>query len=510
MLRAGYRVNAYRNDPNPPRSSPEKDGEVKKGCYHICLLALTIDDLPYEQVWREWAKGAADSAGGGGSGNDPQPHHPRIVVSLACHAKFPDKVRSEWLRQRLLVRRPRIGRGNEYADPEYFTHKPEWGSVQLTRAMVDCLSNAMKLGNDAEKDPRFSSRRFVVSAGGGSSSGESSGGNESGGDTTSTTAGIPPVDTFIFVSETCLPVRTLPECAREIYGEDAFGGVSGKAAAGDGDEKEDAHNKKKEGDGAAAVAKLHQSWAMARSRKMPGTPRNMYERDQFQAIDRVVPQVLRYKSDQWILLSRWHASLVLELDRHLPSPAQLWNCFSKLSASDEMYFPTALAVLGLLKDDETASKKSGAACGSAAGGSAATAEEGQQAAEEPSASNKDAAGAASTTTGKSSSEPQMQHIVRRQVTYVDWSEGMRNPASYDKGMRDFRRVAKLARANGSLFARKFVPYVPVPGKEPAVTGMISADEWREHVERLAEEDGASAKTAAANPKKEGDNEGKSS
>jgi hypothetical protein len=120
------------------------------------------------------------------------------------------------------------------------------------------------------------------------------------------------------------------------------------------------------------------SWINARNRNTPGTPQNKYERDQFQDINRMVPQACRWKADQWTVLSRAHAAAVLNIDQHMRPADQLWNSFARINASDEMYFPTALAVLGILKEEDD------------------------------------------------STAPQ---VAKRAVTYTDWTEGMRNPAT---------------------------------------------------------------------------------
>jgi hypothetical protein len=301
----------------------------------------------------------------------------------------------------MLTRKPVLGRGNSFADPEYMSYAPEWGSVELTRAMLATLVQGMRIGKVAEtfsSDPRFSPNRHVVRP--------VLRHNDAGlQDKPPCPAPPPPVDAFIFISETCLPVRSVDECAREIFPRD---GVDG---------------------GNAESQRLVHSWVAARNRRTPGTPRNKYEVDQFGKIHRMVPGQFRWKADQWMLLSRDHASSILNIDGKLRASDQLWNSFVGVSASDEMYFPTAMGVLGIIRDD---------------------AREDQQ-------------------------------VLRRQVTYVDWSEGMRNPAAYSNGVRDFARVAKVARESGSLFARKFLPVAP--GSDQ-VTGKISAEEWSREVAKL--------------------------
>lgn len=59
------------------------------------------------------------------------------------------------------------------------------------------------------------------------------------------------------------------------------------------------------------------------------------------------------------MLSRPHAAAILNLDGHLPSIRHLWKAFSGISASDEMFFPTALALLDILRsaDESEVTKK---------------------------------------------------------------------------------------------------------------------------------------------------------
>jgi hypothetical protein len=84
-----------------------------------------------------------------------------------------------------------------------------------------------------------------------------------------------------------------------------------------------------------------------------------------------------------------------------------------------------------------------------------------------------------------------KYIQKRPVTYTDWTEGMRNPATFAKGLPDFQRVAKLAREKGCLAARKFAFFIAVPGtrlEDHKITGQLSAEEWKETVEALEKEE----------------------
>jgi hypothetical protein len=85
---------------------------------------------------------------------------------------------------------------------------------------------------------------------------------------------------------------------------------------------------------------------------------------------------------------------------------------------------------------------------------------------------------------------------------------MRNPATFVKGITDFKRVARLARDKGCLLARKFALYVAVPGmalEDQKVSGEITVEEWKEEVEamRVKDEEG---KPPQEQEEEEGENE----
>lgn len=282
--------------------------EAPPPCTHLCLLAITIDELPFEAIWREWAQ------------------RQNITISLICHAKDPSRVRSEWLLQRLMTDPPRIGRGNDFAPPIYHTRRPKWGSIEITRAMLDLCYESCKVGTDGDmKDPRFSTNRFGFS----NTEGEA----------------LPKVDKVLFISETCLPVASLTE------------------------------------------EHLNSPHSIVNSRD---TPNNGFSRQlQFEKMHSLVP--LKRKADQWMMLSRAHVEAILNL-----LPGNFWECFADCNASDELYFPTSLALLGI--DDEQLEKK--------------------------------------------------------RITYADWSMGPKNPATFATA-KELKTVVVEARKEGCLIARKF-------------------------------------------------------
>jgi hypothetical protein len=275
--------------------------------------------------------------------------------------------------------------------------------------MLDLLSTGLKIGNSSEQDPRFSPDRFVIHPPSGDGK-------------------VPPVDQFLFISETCLPVAT----AQEFF--DAMDNTV--------------------------------SWVNARHRKDEGTPKNAYENDQFSLINRKIPGQYRWKADQWVLLCRRHASQIMGIDRpHIPHKFHLWHCYADINASDEMYFPTTLALLGFLRfttNGEDTQRLRGVEVN----------DRGDKPSELATPQNT------------------FEFVEKRPVTYTDWTQGARNPATFAKGLADFQKVSRKARDKGCLVARKFAPYIIVPGedkKDLEITGHISADGWRKEIHLLQEE-----------------------
>lgn len=211
-----------------------------------------------------------------------------------------------------------------------------------------------------------------------------------------------------------------------------------------------------------------------------------------------------------MVLSRPHASAVANIDAHLPPQAQLWNSFSKISASDEMYFPTALAVLQIIQDPKVVSRlrerqqqqKSGSMDGKSGKSSEDVGEELDHKKDEESGDKNEgdfkeengaAADDAETTTETKKPGPTVESlspaVLFKSVTYTDWSEGMRNPKSFFRGPSDLRTVSQLARQQGSIFARKFILCPPTDdsrGKDPQdLSGYISVEDWKQVLESSA-------------------------
>jgi Core-2/I-Branching enzyme len=418
LQRAGYRIDRITTStraaaapaPVPPAAAGKQHVPERVPIRHICLLAVTIDELPYEDIWKQWANSTGAGSTTSPTGEDHHDHH--VVVSLVCHAKFPHRIQSNFLQQHLLQEPPRMGRGNQWAPPEFRSHRPEWGSIEILRAMLDILHDGLQIGRDGDghgggddeddttaaaaaiiTDDRYHPKRYLITPTTRPASSSSPSDNDNNNNNNKTAAPpqatkIPPADMFVFISETCIPIQPLSHWLRQL---DAT-----------------------------------RSWVNGRHRTMAGTPRNKYELDQF-ANMRLVPAECRWKADQWLALCRSHAIAVREIDNHLPEQDRLWRRgFHQVNASDEMYFPTALAILHLLQPDPDDNNH-------------------DDDNEEPTATT--------TATATPPKPPAAAAVEKRPVTYTDWSRGMKNPATFTN--QDLAEVVTKARAQGCLVARKF-------------------------------------------------------
>jgi len=113
--------------------------------------------------------------------------------------------------------------------PKFHSRRPEWGSLEITRGMIDLLDEGLRIGNTSapvarkgeKEDLRCAYRRYLSTPGDilPEKSALASSGNGAGKDGEAKSAqyvpritsdrDIPPVDRFIFVSESCLPERPL-------------------------------------------------------------------------------------------------------------------------------------------------------------------------------------------------------------------------------------------------------------------------------------------------------------
>ena len=424
---------------------------------HIALLFLTIDDLPHEHIWKEWLKSSSlcttdvkteestdPTSGAVNDSND-------VMVSIICHAKHPERITSPWLRQRHLIRFRREehktesnqeGKQAETSEqlqqpPRMHTRRPEWGSIEITRAMIDLLEEGLRIGQksgdgakgddakagrptdepasatDVNKSTSY--RRYLSTPGDALSDNDTANGAA-----VQSEQDIPPVDRFIFVSESCLPVATLKEVEMALFGPRD---VTKKIDDDSTTQKKNPYDK---------------SWLNARS-----TPNNGYSRqlqwDEIRPSD--IPTNLIWKADQWIVLNRAHGEKVASIPNCYLNNRSLWYAFRRCRASDEMYFPTALAILGIIARPPGVKEVEGLERNDSCAG---------------------------------------DQIRRRKVTYCDWSVSAKNPASFTS--KDWADVVVNARCDGCLFARKFVPLSSSErekknGQAAGGDGVVTVEDW---------------------------------
>ena len=81
------------------------------------FLFLIVEDLPYEILWRHWLE-----------------QLPTDSYTVHFHCKHPEHVQSEWVRENSI--RTREG--------DVMTYRPDWGSVELVRAMLHLVREGLK------------------------------------------------------------------------------------------------------------------------------------------------------------------------------------------------------------------------------------------------------------------------------------------------------------------------------------------------------------------------------
>lgn len=357
--------------------------------FHLCLLAITIDKLHFEEIWKTWARNQQESFS-------------NLTISLIGHAKDPSCTEiSPWFLSHLLVNPPRMGRGNQYAPPTYHSRRPQWGSIDITRAMLDLCHECLKIGNPAEReeaDERFCVNRYVVVH------------PEAKDSSTGKKVTLPPVDAVLFISETCVPIANLtPDLLFE-----------GKSIINYRD-----------------------------------TPNNGFSRQlQFDKIHSLVSDKKR-KADQWMWLCRSHLLSIMN-----DLPYNFWECFQDCNASDELFFPTAMAVLGILPTCNSSNPS---------GDGERKDDTGNEVVSDD-APNSDAAKTDPVSdegTNSNDNFGKTEQVLKQRITYADWSMSAKNPATFST-KNDLRTIMELAQTEGFLVARKFTPD-------------LKTEDWREVV-----------------------------
>ncbi|KAL7529091.1 hypothetical protein ACHAWF_002835 [Thalassiosira exigua] len=106
-------------------ASPPKERGAKRE-FRVAICATIVDDFPHERLWRKWI----DETGGDVAlveEGKADVVEVRASADLRVHAKNPERIRSEWLRSKLLP----------------LTHRPNWNDVRVVRAMLSLLDAAL-------------------------------------------------------------------------------------------------------------------------------------------------------------------------------------------------------------------------------------------------------------------------------------------------------------------------------------------------------------------------------
>lgn len=333
-----------------------------KSCNKLAVLFLIIDDFPHEAIWRTWLNKTNSYDADNSTSSSSLSSSTRVKIYI--HAKYPEKVTSPWVRQHLLKH----------------SFKPNWGSVEITKAMISLLRQAIQ--EDAFKQ----------------------------------------ILKFIFASESCVPLKSLDESLKAIFTND-------------------------------------KSWIGYRDK-----PNNGYSQQlQFGILQNKIPKQCIIKSDQWVLLNRSHVEDLLSLpskihkiypieinnnhhnknktpftvtDLEYPGEDQkLFSLFSKVGASDEMYIPTCLSILGHLDTSSTEDAINAAAL-----------------------SNEDLdlikSQNTTTTIDNTNTIPTLSDTIDyRKSTYVDWSENAKNPRTF-YSLEKQGKLWNNAIADGAILFRK--------------------------------------------------------
>jgi hypothetical protein len=107
--------------PAPPPPGTKKAYDRPK----LALCFLIVEDIPHEEVWREWIKQSVGSKYG---------------VRVYIHAKFPERLASPWMKAHLI----RDARG------DVINFKPNWGQIEVTRALLKLFEVALR-DDDVER-----------------------------------------------------------------------------------------------------------------------------------------------------------------------------------------------------------------------------------------------------------------------------------------------------------------------------------------------------------------------
>ena len=361
----------------------------------LTIMFMIIDILPYEAIWRAWLSNGSPEL--------------RKNVKILIHAKFPGRIQSPWVKEHLC---------------QTFQLKPDWGSLELTDVMIRLLNEALGLvisstekETGTETDAIENKKQDIFDGEKDDTEVDKDLTNEvneviedENGDSDGDNLRLSSHSHFCFASESCIPIVPLDCVFKELN------------------------------------SSVGSSWLDYSNQACNGYAQQL----QFDVLNNTLPSKCLFKSDQWLLLSRKHALAICDLPSrvtnmqienlksveskkeiinqnqnqdnfggtsilsgHKNDRSSLLSLFKKVRASDEMYFPCCLGILGLL---DRAEKE-----------------------------NEDNV--------KNKIKQNQQVVCKRPFTWADWSEGGKNPRSYSASSLSHGNI-KEARDKGCMFMRK--------------------------------------------------------
>lgn len=135
----------------------------------IAICLVIVDTLFHEEIWRQWVEQ--------GEGSDEN-----YKAQLFIHAKFPERVTSPWVQQRLIDH----------------TFRPDWNSVEVVQSLLSVLNTALQYSplNPLFTDMPVKSEMNTASA------------------------QVGACGRFVLATESCLPLYDLQTTGEMLYKED--------------------------------------------------------------------------------------------------------------------------------------------------------------------------------------------------------------------------------------------------------------------------------------------------
>ena len=479
----------------------------------IALLFLVRSDLPHERVWRKWIAWARTCG---------------LYVRVYVHSHKPPKNYAAPAGHQSEGRRGDIDGNNDgkggsnrcsrWSWRRISGYDTKWGSLDLVKAAVALVEEAL---ND---------RPLVVNLGSLPPPPSSSSPSFDESEASNISVRIVP-QRFLFASESCIPVVSPARAKDLLFGPpsyyhriieshsntgNCFGELnrkrveSGSCGGGSDD------NKCKPGKETHLPSRLQpnvfaKSWMAVRNRANNGYAKQY----QFDCVSLKIPPHCRWKADQWVCLTRAHAAAVISIQKRIG--VDLVQCLASrnMKASDELFFPMALSILGLIPQLEestdlaalslgpfyagaaTALNDNTAATAATAIPKTSSTDNGVNVDEHIDRSVEESSTLEQQTKGLDmlvsnwaipSAHPHHQHIatgeqalacevLARRLTYADWHSEAHNSKSPANIMLEERQF-DAARAEGCLFARKFSRNANAARSSGQSNGEDFYDRWK--------------------------------